>query len=193
MPSDSKEARADFMLNGRQCAESIGISVNSFHKWRVPCTKDGRENLYSLKDVLDVYRQRVERESRPAIAEEVRAELAGLDPAEMNPATLQVELTYERKRLTAAQAEAQEEKNRMMRHEIAPFGFVTFVLASIGNSLASSLDSVPTMLVRQAGIAPKDADKARAATASVANQIAELGDPDWVARRYDDYLAESAS
>lgn len=178
------------MLNARQCADSIGISYNAFAKWKVPCTKDGRENLYSLQDVLAVYRQRVESELRPKIRAEVEADMAGMEPGEINPALLKLELDLERKRLTAAQADAQEEKNRMMRHEIAEFGFITFALSKLGNALAAQLDSIPTLLIRQAGIAPKDAECVRTASASVANQIAELSDAQWVADRYDDYLAE---
>lgn len=190
MPKDANEKRRDVMLNGRQCAESIGISYNAFKQWRVPNTKSGRETLYSLQDVLKVYRQRVERELRPTIRAEVETELSEIDPELLNPVTLKIELDYERKRLTAAQADAQEEKNRMMRHEIAPFGFITFALASVSNALAGALDSLPTTLVRQAGIAPRDAEKVRAATASVGNQIASLANEQWVTERYDEYLAE---
>jgi phage terminase Nu1 subunit (DNA packaging protein) len=103
---------------------------------------------------------------------------------------VQLELTEERRRLTAAQADAQEEKNRMMRHEIAPFGFITYSLASLSNSLAALVDSIPSLLVRQAGIDPKHAETVRKASASVGNAIADLADEEWVARRYDEYLAE---
>lgn len=196
MASGSKAKREDFMLNGRQCAQSIGITINAFKKWNVPHEKVGGENLYLLKDVLEVYRARVEREVRPRIEREVLAEQASAesdDPENLNPVVLEIQLLNERRRLTAAQAEAQEQKNRMMRHEIAPFGFITFALASMGNSLAASLDAIPTILIRQAGIKPKDAEKVRESTATVANQVASLGDKDWVATRYDEYLAEMDS
>lgn len=190
MPSGSKAKREDFMLNGRQCAQSIGITINAFKKWNVPHEKVGGENLYLLKDVLEVYRRRVEREVRPKIVSEVQAEMAGANPEDLNPTLLEVQLLNERRRLTAAQAETQEEKNRMMKHEIAPFAFITYALASIGNAIAGTLDTLPTVLVRQCGVTPRDSEKVREATASVGNQIADLSNKDWVAARYDEYLAE---
>jgi phage terminase Nu1 subunit (DNA packaging protein) len=191
MPEESSGKRRDVMLNARQCAESIGISYNAFAKWKVPCVKEGRENLYSLQDVLTVYRDRVERELRPEIERQVRAEESETQLGELNPFLVKLQLDEERRRLTAAQADAQEEKNRMLRHEIAEFTFISFALAKLGNSLAAWLDSIPTLLIRQAGLSPRDAERVRASGAQLGNQIAELCDEQWVADTYDEYLAES--
>lgn len=193
MSGTDREKRRDVLLNGRQCAESIGIAYRNFLQWKVPTVgKDGRQNLYALQDVLKVYRERVAREITPGIRDEVRAEFAAgeNDEENLNPAILKLQLDNERRRLTAAQADHQEEKNRMMRHEIAPFEFITHALGSLSNTLAAYLDGLPTLLVRQAGIEPAQAEKVREAGASVANDIASIADKEWVSARYDDYLAE---
>ena len=189
MPGNEK--RRDVMLNGRQCAESIGISVNAFRQWRVPCVRAGRENLYSLQNVLMVYRRRVEKELRLILAKEIHADTAAVavNASEMNPAILATQLTAERVRLTAAQADQQEIKNRMLQHEIADFRFITHVISAIGNALAASIDAVPQKLIRETGLSPKHAETVRGSMAGVANQIASLIDEDWVQARYDDYLS----
>lgn len=189
MPRGVNEKRRDVMLNGRQCAESIGISVNAFRQWRVPCVRAGRENLYSLQNVLMVYRRRVEKELRPILAKEIHADTAAVNGCEMNPAILATQLTAERVRLTSAQADQQEMKNRMLQHEIADFRFITHVIAMIGNALAAVIDAVPQKLIREVGLPPKHAETVRGSMAGVANQIASLIDEDWVKARYDDYLS----
>lgn len=190
MPKGNTEHRRESLLNLRECAESIGISANAFRNWRVPHTKVGKENLYALEDVLKVYRERVIREVTPEIEKRVLAEQTDAGAEGLNPATVKLELENERRRLTRAQAEAQEEKNKMVRHETAPFDFVSFSLASLANAIAAHIDSIPTVLIRQSGISPAQADKVRGAAASVGNQIAEIADEDWVRRTYDDYLRQ---
>jgi len=187
MTKRNNEHRREALLNLRECAESIGISITAFRNWRVPHTKVGKENLYTLKDVLKVYRERVIREVTPEIEKRLLAERSDVDP-DMDPARIKLELDNERRRLTRAQAEAQEEKNKMVRHETAPFEFVSYSLASLANAIAAYIDSIPTVLIRQSGITPAQADKVRGAAATVGNQIAELADEEWVKRTYDDYL-----
>jgi len=194
MASDKPSVRRDVLLNARQCSEAIGISYNAFSKWGVPVhSEDGRQKLFLLKDVLEIYRRRIERELRPGIEKDLRAEAAGAagEDGDLDPFLVKVQLDKQRTRLTDAQAESQEMKNQMMRHEIAPFGFFTFVLARAANGIASVMDGLPSELVRKLALKPQQVDKVRAVTAGASEAIAALGDDDWVAARYDEYLAET--
>lgn len=193
MVSDKPKVRRDVLLNTRQCAEAIGISYNAFLKWGVPVHgEDGRQKLYLLADVLAVYRARIERELRSTVEKELQAKAASADgDGELDPFMVKLQLDKQRTRLTEAQAEHQEMKNQMMRHEIAPFGFFTFVLARAANGIASVMDGLPSELVRRLGLKPQEVDKVRAATAAASDAIAALGDEEWVASRYDEYLAET--
>jgi phage terminase Nu1 subunit (DNA packaging protein) len=192
MGSDKPTVRRDVLLNARQCSEAIGISYNAFSKWGVPVhSEEGRQKLFLLKDVLEVYRRRIERELRPAIERELRAEAAGAMDGELDPFLIKAQLDKQRTRLTDAQAEHQEMKNQMMRHEIAPFSFFTFVLGRAANGIASVMDGLPSELVRRLSLKPQQVDKVRAVTAAASEAIAALGDEEWVAARYDEYLAET--
>lgn len=195
MVSDKPKVRRDVLLNARQCSEAIGISYNAFSKWGVPVhSEEGRQKLFLLADVLEVYRGRIERELRPTVEKELRAQAAadaGGDDGELDPFLVKLQLDKQRTRLTEAQAEHQEMKNQMMRHEIAPFGFFTFVLARAANSVASVMDGLPSELVRRLGLKPQQVEKVRSATAAASDAIAALGDEEWVAARYDEYLAET--
>jgi len=167
------------LVDSRQAAAFLDVSTQSFRNMMLsPATKVGRKNYYDPREL-----RRVAIDNAKYRQDE--------KPQDIDGNRVQLELINERRRLTAAQADAQEEKNRMMRHEIAPFDFVTFALASVGNALAAHLDSIPSLLIRQAGIGPRDAEKVRATAAGVANQIAALADSKWVSDRYDEYLKQS--
>jgi len=185
------EAREDALLNGRQCYESIGISKTAFLAWKVPHTSTrGREKLYSIKDVLAVYRDRCRRE----LEKEIRQELAGgPDPDDLssNPALIKLELDKKRIKLTEAQAVHQEMKNDMMRHEVAPFAFITFVLGKTGNAIAGVMDSMPTELMRKLSLKPQDVEKVKAVTSLAADSIASLGNEEWLEARFDEFIEET--
>ena len=190
-----REQREDCLLNGRQCAESIGISARAFHDWKVPCKSTrGREKLYALADVLAVYRERCGRELEKEIRQEVLAGRSGApddDEIGADPFLVKLDLDKKRARLTEAQAINQEMKNEMMRHEVAPFAFITFVLGKTSNALAGVMDSLPVELMRRLNLRPHDLDKVRAVTAQSAESIAALGDESWVSDRFDEYLTET--
>lgn len=192
MGSDKPKVRRDVLLNARQCSEAIGISFNAFSKWGVPIhQQEGKQNLYLLRDVLEVYRRRIERDLRPTIEKELRAAAASGGDEDLDPFLIKLQVDKQRARLTEAQAEHQEMKNQMMRHEIAPFGFFTFVLARAANSIASVMDGMPSELVRKLALKPQQVDKVRGVTAAASDAIASLGDEEWVAARYDEFLAET--
>lgn len=192
MAGDKPKVKRDVLLNARQCSEAIGISFNAFSRWGVPIhAQEGKQHLYLLKDVLDVYRRRIERELRPVIEKELRAAAAGGDDQDLDPFLIKLQVDKQRARLTEAQAENQEMKNQMMRHEIAPFPFFTFVLGRVANHIAGVMDGLPSELVRKLSLKPQQLDKVRAITAGASDTIAALGDEEWVAARYDEFLAET--
>ena len=189
------EAREDALLNGRQCYESIGISKTAFLSWKVPhASTRGREKLYAIKDVLSVYRDRCRRELEREVRQQVRAEMAGAsgdgDPGD-DPMRVKLELDKKRIKLTEAQAVHQEMKNEMMRHEVAPFAFITFVLGKTGNAIAGVMDSLPVDLMRKLNLKPQEVEKVKAVTSGAADSIASLGDEAWLEARFDEFLEET--
>ena len=191
------EPANDSLLNGRQCAESIGISYTAFSKWKVaPAeTGRGRERLYRLSDVLVVYRARcrreLERELRPQIRAEIEAEALGVDADSLHPEKVRRKLDSERVRLTQAQADAQEMKNEVARHELAPFGFITFVLGRLANDLAGVIDGLPVELMRKLTLTPQEVEKVRSVAALAADEIVNLGDEKYLGEALDDFIAET--
>lgn len=150
----------------------------------------GRKNYYKIADVIaHKEKQAYERGLKDG---RERIEVSDGDKGEVtDPFLIKVRLDQQRARLTEAQAEHQEMKNQMMRHEIAPFGFFTFVLARAANSIASVMDGMPSELVRKLALKPQQVDKVRGVTAAASDAIASLGDEEWVAARYDEFLAET--
>jgi phage terminase Nu1 subunit (DNA packaging protein) len=187
------KAREDALLNGRQCAESIGISKTTFINWKVPPSGTrGSEKLYALKDVLDVYRDKCRREMERELREEIKAELAESgDDMGGDPLKVKLELDKKRVRLTEAQAIHQEMKNEMMRHEVAPFAFITFVLGKTSNAIAGVMDAMPVELMRKLSLKPQEVEKVRAVASMAADSIASLGDEQWLEERFDEFLVET--
>lgn len=187
------DASKDALLNGRQCAESIGISYNAFSKWKVPHAESGRgrERLYRLSDVLGIYRERCRRELEQELRPLIEAELAGRDGETDDPFRVKMELDKERVRLTREQADAQELKNKIAKHEVAPFGFITFVLARTANEIAGVMDALPIELMHKLNLPPKDVEKVKGITALAAGSIAELGDAVYLGEALDEFIAEA--
>lgn len=186
------KAREDALLNGRQCAESIGISKTTFINWKVPHSGTrGSEKLYALKDVLDVYRDRFRREIEREVRDQVKSEAAEDAGGFIDPIMVKLELDQSRVRLTEAQAIHQEMKNEMMRHEVAPFAFITFALGKTANAIAGVMDALPVELMRKLSLKPQEVEKVRAVTSMAADSIASLGDENWLGERFDEFLAET--
>lgn len=160
-------------LTTAEAVAALGINRRTFADWKLePAGKAGRHPYFSVQAIIEADRAR-RRDAQP-VDEDQRRRLAEA-----------------RIRLTEARAVAQERQNEMQRHEVAPFEFITFVLASVANAVAAHLDGIPQQLVRQAGISVRDAEKVRESAAGVANQIANLADTDWVARQFDEYMEAS--
>ncbi|MBB3103789.1 terminase small subunit [Azomonas macrocytogenes] len=85
--------------------------------------------------------------------------LRGVGSGQVKPATpgdsgqgeedLERQLTVERLRLTAAQADAQELKNDVVRGQMIPTGFMTMVLGKVVPAIASAFDTLPLIMRRR--------------------------------------------
>lgn len=71
------------------------------------------------------------------------------DPPEEEDDSVERQLTQERLRLTAAQAEGQELKNDIARRRSVPTEFATFVLSRLAAEIGSILDTLPLTLKRR--------------------------------------------
>lgn len=187
------DTSTDALLNGRQCSESIGISYNAFSKWKVPHAESGRgrERLYRLSDVLKVYRERCRRELEKEMRPQIEAELAGREQEADDPFLVKLELDKERVRLTREQADAQELKNEIARHDVAPFAFITFLLGKTSNELAGVMDALPVELMRKLSLTPQEVEKVKGVTALAADSIFSLADEQFIGDSLDEFVAET--
>lgn len=183
----------DALLNGRQCAESIGITYGAFARWKVPHADTGksREKLYRLEDVLRIYRVRCRRELERELRAEIEASLSGQGEGVDDPHQVKMDLDKERIRLTQAQADGQELKNEISRHEVAPFDFITFVLGKTANELAGVMDALPVEMMRKLNLSAQEVDKVKGVTALAADSIAGLGDEEYMEEALDEFIAQA--
>jgi len=177
--------REDALLNGRQAAESLGISVQAFRSWKVPVhSTRGRENLYSVRAILKVYVERREREWRVKYG-------AADDSRKQSENEARREQDDQRTRLLRAQADQVELKNEIQRQEVAPFAFITFVLGRTANEIAGILDGLPVELIRRLNLKPKDAEKIKSVTAAASDALTRIGSEDWLSDALNEFNADS--
>lgn len=189
------DVREDALLNGRQCAESIGISQTAFLNWKIPVVgTKGRQNLYSLKAVLAVYRERCRRELEKELRQQITAELArsgGSSDLPDDYDAVRLELDKERTRLTRAQADGQELKNEIARHEVAPFDYLVYVLGKTANEIAGVMDALPVELMRKLTLKPQEVEKVKGITALAADAIVNLGNQEFLEAALDEFIAQA--
>lgn len=193
MPNKKEAVKRDVYLNGRQCAESIGIAYNSFAKWNVPSVQgdSAREKLYSVRDIMSVYRERCRRELEKEIREEVRAEESDSDLPD-DPFAVKLELDQERVRWTRAQADGQELKNEIARHEVAPFEWHAFVFSKTANVLVGMIDSIPVEMMRKLNLTPQEVEKVKGITATALDSVSILADREWLEAALDEFIDQTA-
>jgi phage terminase Nu1 subunit (DNA packaging protein) len=173
-------------------AEACGIAPRNFSAWRVPVAKtEGKQKLYRVADVIDNRVAHATRRLEDKVAR-LQERITELETAEdgRTHAEILAEQHAERTRLLRAQADAQEAKNAMQAHEVAPMDFLTYVLGQTAVQIASVMDSLPSELVRRLALKPQQLDTVRAATAGASESIAALGDEAWITELYDRYLQE---
>lgn len=120
----SKEAPAH-LLNRKNMALSLGISVQAFDKWNVePVDKMGREKFFSVKDVLTNRIQNHE--------------------AKRQPSGEELDLQKERARLTHHQANMAFLDERVKEGELIPAEVVEQVWCNVIANFRSKVLAIPT-------------------------------------------------
>lgn len=168
-------------LNKGEMAASLGISPQAFDKWGVqPIARIGREAFFTVQSVVENRLAAAERKHQP---DSEGAE--GIDPfAEMK-------LTQERLRLTAAQADHQEQKNEVARRRLVPVDFATYALARVASQIGSLLDTVPLKLRRKhPELDVRHIESLQREIATARNTAADLGEN--LPEMLDEYLESLA-
>lgn len=165
-------------LNKSEMAKSLGISPQAFDKWGVePIARIGREAFYRVQDVVQ---NRLENAARKQQPDSVNAE--GIDPLAEH------RLTQERLRLTTAQADAQEKKNKVTDKELAPVDFMAYALGRIAAKIGSKLETVcKTVSRRHPEVELRVLESFEREIAQARNIAAEFGDE--IPEILDEYLA----
>ncbi|MCR9104745.1 MAG: terminase small subunit [Gammaproteobacteria bacterium] len=162
-------------LNQTNMAASLGISTQAFSAWGVePIAKIGRENFYTVAAVI------LNREERQLSAED-------LDSSDEER---KIALQLARIRLTNQQADALEMKNKMLKHEIAPVNFQSYVLAQTASEIRAMHDRIPGEACRRLNLSPKQILVLQEIIAMGANSLDHLADADWIEAQLTNYLRE---
>ena len=165
-------------LNKSEMAKSLGISPQAFDKWGVePISRIGREAFYRVQDVVQNRIAHAERKHQPD-------DLDG----EGSDAALEKRLLQERLRLTTAQADAQEQKNRVNEKILVPVEFATYALSKISAQIGSKLETVgKTVSRRHPDIDPLLLETMEREIALARNIAAQFGD--YLPEYLDEYVA----
>lgn len=127
-------------LNKTDMAKSLGISTQAFDKWGVePVAKIGRSVYFDCASVVEnrLAHHTEKHQPKPTDGDEE------IDPF------IEYKLAVERKRLTAAQAEGQEQKNAIAARQSVPAEFAIFALSRMGAEIATILDTLGSTMKRK--------------------------------------------
>lgn len=165
-------------LNKSEMAKSLGISPQAFEKWGVePIERAGREAFYRVQDVVHNRVEHALRKQQPDDLDDEGSEAA-----------LEKKLLQERLRLTTAQADAVEQKNRVNEKVLVPVPFATFALSKIAAQIGSKLETVgKTVSRRHPEIDPLLLETMEREIAMARNVAAQFGD--YLPEYLDEYLA----
>lgn len=167
-------------LNKSEMSASLGISPQAFEKWGViPVARIGREAFFRVKDVVQ---NRLDHTQNTLKKPQPEGGDSEPDPL------LAYKLDQERLRLIAAQADAQEYKNKVNERALVPVPFATFALERIAAQIGSKLETVgKTVGRRHPEIDPRILETLEREIAQARNIAAQLGDelPGFL----DEYLA----
>lgn len=135
---------------------------------------------------LEACRMAYIRYLRGAVTGKVKPET--LDDFEPESGDLEQQLTRERLRLTAAQADSQELKNETARGQVIPVDFMSWVLGKVVPSIASAFDTLPLMMRRRhPDMTPAQLATMEREAAKIRNECARFYE------RIPDYLKEFLS
>lgn len=117
----------------------------------------------------------------------VRGYITFLQERSLSPEVGDGDINSNRNRLIRAQAEAREMENEMMRRDVAPFGFVSFVLGKIASEVRGLHDALPMECGRQLNLTVQETEKISVMVAQVAGSVAQLGDRQWLESALDEF------
>lgn len=165
-------------LNKSEMAKSLGISPQAFEKWGIePIERAGRETFYRVQDVVQNRVEHALRKQQPDDLDD-----------ESSEAALEKKLLQERLRLTTAQADSVEQKNRVNEKVLVPVPFATFALSKIAAQIGSKLETVgKTVSRRHPEIDPLLLETMEREIAMARNVAAQFGD--YLPEYLDEYLA----
>lgn len=176
--ANNETTRQPGWLNKSEMAKSLGISPQAFEKWGVePISRAGRESFYRAQDVVQ---NRVEHA--------LSKQQPGDPDDEGSNANIEKRLLQERLRLTTAQADSVEQKNRVNDKILVPVDFATFALSKIAAQIGSKLETVgKTVSRRHPEIDPPLLETMEREIALARNIAAQFGDriPEYL----DEYVA----
>lgn len=159
--------REPHWLNKARMAASLGISVQAFDKWGVkPVAKIGRETFYDVRSVLDNRLKHQGAKDQPVD-----------DNGEPIDPLIEYKLQQERLRLTKAQADGQELRNRVKERLLVPTDFCTFAITRLCSMLGSALDTIHVKVKRkQPDIDVRFLEAIEREVAVTRNEAADLAD-----------------
>ena len=133
-------------INKTELSELIDVDVRTLSNWQkqgMPIAVEGgrgRENMYSIKDVMEWF---AERKCEPLNSR--IQELSDSQVTEFAEGTIE----YENHRLTKARADAQILANQKALKEVVETAFAMFVLSRVAAQIGSILDTVPLNVRRR--------------------------------------------
>ena len=133
-------------INKTELSELIDVDVRTISNWQkqgMPIAVEGgrgRENMYSIKDVMEWF---ADRKCEPLNSR--IQELSDSHVTEFAEGTIE----YENHRLTKARADAQILANQKALKEVVETAFAMFVLSRVAAQIGSILDTVPLNVRRR--------------------------------------------
>lgn len=165
-------------INKKGLADVFGVDVRTITAWQsqgLPTLSGGGKGVEVRFDSAAAIRWFAERDASIE-NEKLRKEVEDLRAAsesDLQPGTID----YERYRLTRAQADSQELKNKATERRLVDVGFCTFALSKIAMEISSIIDGVPLSVQRKyPDVQPSLIDFLKDALAKASNRSAALGD-----------------
>lgn len=167
------------LVDSIQAAAFLDVTKERFYNIGVqPVAKSGRKNLYCPRQLREKALELAQRRApEPVVSKEKLAE-----------ARQRYEI--DRARKVKAEADGLELVNALKKEQVAPFSFLSHVLATIAAQLSAGLDAIPVRLVRETGLKTADAEPIKEVLAAVGNEVSNLVDETWVAERLTEYREE---
>lgn len=187
-----KVTKKPYWLNKKSVIAGLdGVSTSTFDKWQIePAAKIGRETFFALQDILENFLDRKTMKLRQE-NEKLRQKILELENTLGAGARVTSEVKRDKDiahtRLLEGQSIAQELKNKVTMREMAPFGYITYILAGISNEIRGFHDTLPMECGKQLGLSITEIETISIMVSNVAERIAKLGDKRWLEKMLVEY------